>query len=112
MKYIKYFESNSTLEPSDFFKIQPMGSIIKKGEAETIAKNIMVILYRTGNKFRNLSWEEYKKERLKDGYFSEEEKMWFDLVIDYCINPEKAKIFSKYWNVLSKTEIDAQKYNL
>ncbi len=74
-----------------------MGSVLQKSEAETIARNIMVILFRTGDTFRPLSWEEYKEERLKDGQFSEGEKRYFDQVIDYCDSPKTAKLFSKEW---------------
>lgn len=57
----------------------------------------MIILKRTGDTWRNLSWDEYKKERLKDGSFTGSEKVWFDKVIDYCQSPENAKSFSSAW---------------
>ena len=84
------------MKPSNFTK-QPMASVLQKSEAETIARNIMVILKRTGDFFRPLSWDEYKAERLKDGHFTESEKQYFDQVIGYCSNAESAKSFSPVW---------------
>lgn len=83
--------------PKDFTKF-PWGSIFLKSEYEAIARNIMVILGRTGNKFRKLSWREYKAERLKDKDFSEGEKRFFIHVVDYCKSANKAKTFSQAWN--------------
>jgi hypothetical protein len=83
--------------PSDFTKF-PFGSAFNKCEYETIAQNIMVILKRTGNKFRHLTWNEYKTERLKDGDFSDGERTFFEEVIDYCKSEDTAKLFSKEWN--------------
>lgn len=78
----------------------PVGSILKNSECEYIAKNIMIILKRTGNVFRELSFEEYKKERMKDGAkescFSKE-KIYFDKVIQYCCSSEKADSFCSSW---------------
>lgn len=52
--------------PKDFIKY-PWGSVFQNSERETVALNIMKILSRTGDSFRNLSWEEYLEERVKDG---------------------------------------------
>ena len=82
--------------PSDFIK-DPFDSIKQKAEHEQIAFNIMLILKRTGNVFRKLSWTEYKKERLKDGNFSDGEKGYFNDVIDYCKSEDTAKLFSPNW---------------
>lgn len=84
------------MKPSNFTK-QPIASVLQKSEAETIARNIMVILKRTGDSFRPLSWDEYKAERLKDGHFTESEKRYFDQVIGYCSDAESAKSFSPAW---------------
>ena len=84
------------MKPSNFTKY-PWNSITQKSECETIAKNIMLILKRTGDKFRPLTFDEYKSERLKDGNFTESEKQYFDKVIDYCKSPDTAKLFSKEW---------------
>ena len=83
-------------KPSDFMK-HPFESVLKQIEPEVIARNIMVILKRTGNEFRELTWEEYKEERLKDGDFSMGEEGLFNQVIEYCKSEATAAIFSKEW---------------
>ena len=85
------------MKPSNFTNF-PIGSIANKCENEIVAQNIMIILERTGNKFRKLSWREYKKERLNDKRFSEGEKSFFNSVIEYCTSANKAKLFNKAWN--------------
>lgn len=84
-------------KPSDFSKIFPFSSVLRKAEAEVVAKNIMTILDRTGNTFRPLTWEEYETERLKDGNFTAGEQEYFDKVIDYCKSSDTAVLFSKSW---------------
>lgn len=74
-----------------------MNSVLQKSEAETIARNYMVILYRMGDKWRGLSWEEYKAERLKDGGFTDGERKYFDQVSPYCQSAEVARSFSPKW---------------
>lgn len=96
---IDYFPhlKKKPLTPGDFTEF-PYSSTLCKVEAEVIAMNIMVILSRTGNKFRELAWKEYKKERLKDEDFTEGEHEYFDKVIDYCKSSDTAKLFSGVWN--------------
>ena len=84
------------MKPSNFCT-RPYGSILQKTEAEIIALNIMVILKRTGNTFRRLTWGEYKKERMKDGNFTMDEREYFEEVIDYCKSSETAKLFCPDW---------------
>lgn len=84
------------IKPADFMD-HPYASVQQSAEAEVVARNIIAILDRTGNKFRKLSWTEYKKERLKDGNFTEDEKSYFDDVIGFCKSAETAKLFSKVW---------------
>ncbi len=84
------------LQPSDFMA-DPFNSILRKSEAETIARNIMVILNRTGNTWRRLTWEEYEVERKKDGSFTMSEKTYFEQVIDYCVSAQKALEFCSTW---------------
>ena len=84
------------MKPSNF-KSDPMGSVLQEAESETIARNIMVILARTGDIFRPLSWKEYKTEREKDKDFSSGEKSYFEVVIDYCKSPDTARLFSPVW---------------
>ena len=83
-------------KPFDFTN-NPFNSVLQNSEAETIARNIMIILGRTGNKFRKLSWNEYVIERKKDGNFTEKEKEYFNKVIDYCLSSRTAKLFSSAW---------------
>lgn len=85
-------------KPSDFGKAgKPMSSVLKKSEAETVAHNYMVILYRKGDEWRGLSWEEYKDERIKDGHFTEGERYYFDQVAPYCQSAETARTFAPKW---------------
>lgn len=83
-------------KPSDFCTF-PWDSAIKKVEYEQIALNIMKILKRTGNKFRQLSFEEYKREREKDGDYGYQEEIIFQEVSKYCVSAETAKLFSPEW---------------
>lgn len=112
MRHLKTYENNIELRPSDLAGRVPYDSELGKANYEFIADNIMIILYRTYNVFRPLSWEEYKKERLKDGEFTESEKKYFDAVIDWCTTPEKARRFSKNWDIKAQAETDSNKYNL
>lgn len=84
------------MEPSDF-KNEPFNSVLSNSESETVARNIMVILSRTGNTFRLLSWEEYMAERQKDGNFTQSEKQYFDRVVGFCVTAESAKAFCPTW---------------
>jgi len=85
--------------PSDFSKQFPYGSRAGKTEAEVVAKNIMMILERTGDKFRVLPWDEYKAERLKDGEFSNQEYDLFKQVIGFCKSADTATLFAPAWNL-------------
>jgi len=84
------------MNPSNFTKF-PCDSVKQNHQSEQIAVNIMTILKRTGDTFRPLDWEEYKTERLKDGHFTDREHGYFDAVIDYCVSPDTAKLFSPAW---------------
>ncbi len=84
------------MNPSDFNK-HPYGSVTNNSESETIARNIMLILSRTGDTFRLLSWDEYKQERQKDGNFTESERGYFDKVAPWCQSGEIATTFSPTW---------------
>ncbi len=84
------------MQPSDFLA-HPYDSTTKRFESEIVARNIMVILSRTGNKFRELTWEEYQEERMKDGAFTGLEKTEFEQVIQHCASAETAKAFSPAW---------------
>lgn len=82
--------------PSNYC-IKPWNSVLQKSEAETVARNIMAILNRTGNTWRELSFVEYEKERLKDGNYSSIEQQYFNEVIGYCKSPGTAILFSDSW---------------
>jgi hypothetical protein len=98
--------------PSDFVE-WPWSSIFRNSEHEQVATNIMVILKRTGNKWRELSWDEYLAERQKDGggntgnystshgYLSEQ--TCFSSVQPYTVSPEKAAEFSGTWAKIFKS---------
>jgi len=83
-------------KPSDFTN-DPMNSVFRKSEAETVASNAMVILKRTGDTFRNLSNEEYEKERRKDGNWSNAELHYLEKVRPYLVSADMAMKFSPYW---------------
>jgi hypothetical protein len=85
-----------TLLPSHFTR-PPFDSVVQDEPCEATARNIMIILSSTGNKWRKLSFAEFKKKRLKDGNWSDIEQQCFDKVIDYCRSAEKAESFSPVW---------------
>ena len=88
------------MNPSNF-TIFPSDSVLRNYESEKIAHNIMVILARTGNTFRDLTWWEYRAERQADGHFTESERIYFDRVIGYCHSQETAILFSSVWAEVS-----------
>lgn len=70
----------------------------RKAETEVIAQNIMKILARTGNQWRELSWEEYESERKKDGNFSEwAEREHFKYALYYTLSAQNAAEFCEGW---------------
>jgi hypothetical protein len=83
--------------PSDF-RLHPWSSVLGQSEYETIARNCMVILSRTGDTWRTLSEEEYLLERAKDakGSFTHE-LPYFRKVLPYTSDPEQAVQFSRSW---------------
>lgn len=92
--------------PSNF-TCWPWSCVFMNADHEQIAVNIMTILKRTGDKWRELSWDEYLAERQKDGggntsnYSSSHgflsEQTCFDAVQPYTVSPEKAVEFSETW---------------
>jgi hypothetical protein len=90
-------------QPSDF-TTKPWSSVFRKCEAETIAANIMVILKRTGNQWRELPYAEYEFERRKDGGFTDSEMAYFDQVRPYTVSAEKAAMFSPTWKNIFELE--------
>jgi len=87
------------MKPSDICRINPIVSVFKKPEYETIAQNIAIILSRTGNEFKIIAWEQYRTERLKDRNFSEIEKHYFDAVVKYFKSEDTVRLFSKAWDL-------------
>jgi hypothetical protein len=85
------------LKPSNFLS-HPWDSVTQNNEHEVIARNIMVILSRTGDEWRSIQWDEYASERAKDGGFNAyKERPCFERVVSYCASPESAKSFSPGW---------------
>ena len=81
-------------------------------ESEMVAVNIMVILSRTGNEWRKLSFEEYKKERLKDGNYTYKEEHYFNAVVDYTTSAEAARGFCPGWQKAEPTFIYKEEMTL
>lgn len=88
--------------PSNYCS-HPLSSILQKTEPECVARNIMIILKRTGNVWRELSEQEYQLEREKDaatdnrGGYSSFELYWFRKVIEHCTSSDRADVFCKNW---------------
>ena len=103
------------MRPSVISKIYPWSSVMQNSECETVAKNIMVILARTGDEFREMSEEEYKAERLKDyeknpkgGSYSYFEAETFDRVKNVAKSAAMAARFCDGWaEALSQAELAA-----
>lgn len=83
------------IPPSTFCDF-PFESVLQKTEAEVIAVNIMKIRRRLGDKWE-LSWDEYKAERLKDKGFSWEEEGYFNKVMPLIPDAIGAIAFSGVW---------------
>lgn len=75
----------------------PFCSVFQNTETEIVADNIMKILARTGDAWRELTWEEYQVERKKDKGFSSMEKRYFETVLKYTVSYEQALRFSEEW---------------
>ena len=58
------------MKPSDFRK-HPLDSILQNTESEIVARNIMVILARTGDEFRLMEWDEYFAKEKQTDFISE-----------------------------------------
>lgn len=88
------------MKPSDLIDKQPWDSIAQDSNVEDVARNIMKILARKGDQFRSLTWEEYEKERLKDGNFDGcFESMFFVTASINCLSENKARYFSQKWDI-------------
>ena len=89
--------------PSDYLHVEPMNSVFQKSEAETVMRNILIILRNITNDWCDLSFDEYKREREKDGNFSMKEKEYFFKVIDYA-HPERIGLFAPAYRKICKGE--------
>ena len=87
----------SEIKPSHLKAIKPWDSVVQKSEYETVCRNILVILSRTGDTWRALGFDEYKKERLEDGHFSHQEEDAFNEVKQYTLNAFAAARFCNVW---------------
>lgn len=87
-------------KPSDY-KQFPFGSVSQNSETETVALNIMIILSRTGDIFRPLTWAEYKSERSKnrDSDAVDREHGYFNDALPYCKSPITAARFADAWMI-------------
>lgn len=97
-------------KPSNFLK-QPMDSVIQKSEAEIVARNIMVILSRTGDMWRTLEWNEYEAGRHKDGEYADMEHGYFDQVSEYCRSEVAARTFSPVWAEVAEESLLEEEFD-
>ena len=81
------------MKPSDFAKVHPWSSVKGTSEHETVCKSIMIILSRTGDKWRRLSQKEYEK----DGNWSDREYGFFQEVVGFTKSEDTAVLFSPKW---------------
>jgi hypothetical protein len=95
------------LKPSAFISA-PMGSVLQKSEAETIAANIMAIRVRLGDRWP-LTWLDYKRERQKDGEFTMTEKGYFEEVYPLIEDQIGAISFAPAWARDARKAAAAQK---
>jgi len=84
-----------SLKPSVFTQ-HPWESLLQKTEAEIVARNIMVIRKRLGDKWP-LTWAEYELERSKDGGPDWAERGYFDEVMPLIQDAIGAISFSTTW---------------
>lgn len=99
------------MQPSDFCTY-PWSCVFMNAEREIVALNIMKILRRTGDQWREISWDEYLSERQKDGggntgNMRHTEKECFADVQPYTISAQSARLFSPTWaDVFSGTKTE------
>lgn len=92
----KAVDSNALFSvPPKVFTDKPFSSILQKSEAETIARNVMVIRDRLGK--WELTAEEYQREREKDGSFTLGELGYFKEVAPLIRDSVGAMNFCETW---------------
>lgn len=84
------------------FHTYPWSSTLRNTESEVVAMNIMAILWRTGDAWRELTWDEYRAERLKttgpkNSGFSDAERRLFDRVWPLVRTEALARAFCQAW---------------
>ena len=84
------------LKPSDFTAF-PCCSVMSKTEAEEVAQNIMAICARRGDRWGELTRDQYESERRKDGYEGRCEIDYFDRVYALVSSAVGAKAFASVW---------------
>ncbi len=94
------------LPPSAFKDTRPMGSVYQNNESEIVARNIVTILAREGDTWRQLDEETYVKHREKDGEWSEGERFLFKQIKGDITSFLDAVTLSPRWAQIAK---DAQK---
>lgn len=100
-------------KPSDFATTYPWSSVARKSEVERIALNILKILKRTGDEWRELSWEEYKTIRLADeaaakaenpkyriNFAEYLERPAFEVAVPYTTSVLRVCAFSDSWKAI------------
>lgn len=107
----KYYDDNvgfdsqyNSIKPSAFKNTKPISSTYGKSEAETVALNIMVILARNGDIWRELPINEYIDERKKDGNYSSMELVYFESIVWHTVNIDRASAFSGMWKQIAEPE--------
>jgi hypothetical protein len=85
------------MKPSVISKVYPWSSVLENSESEVVAQNIAKILKRTGDDWRELTEEEYVRERTNDGNFSTREADLFHKVKGYLKSGDTAKLFCTGW---------------
>lgn len=100
------------MKPSNFV-VHPWSSVFQNAECEVVARNIMSILYTTGDNWRELSEQEYEEVRKQDEaknpnarYADWAELPIFRKVVQYTVSAQKAAIFSPTWEKIYKGEPD------
>ena len=82
------------LKPSQFVDINPIASIFRNSERETILRNALIISKREGDTF-GLTKELYELHRKQDGNYSREESKIADEVLPYVATAIELSTVSK-----------------
>ena len=93
-------EGKGVIKPSHF-TVFPCSSLLGKSEAETVAQNIMVVCARRGDRWGELTREDYQTEREKDGDFTVMELSYFDQVYPLINSLTGARAFASVWAKVS-----------